>query len=363
MKQRLSNKHKWLKNIHLTADDDLYIGIDAHKKSFHVALWLNDAPAVDFVTTAQTTKLIETLDKLRPAIKRIVYEAGPTGYPLARALQKAHLPVNVVAPSKTPRKPAPDSKTDSLDARKLAEYAAKGLLRNITIPTKQQEAQRQLTRLREQLVRKQSRIKLQIKSFLLQHGIQQPPALRYWSAAAVDQLRNIRLSAHLRYCLDVLLEEFIFIGAQLKDVKGKIKGAFAKTPLAKKVEILATHPGVGQVVATQFATELFKPKRFKHKTELAKYLGLAPSVHQSGQSLRNGPITKTGRPQLRSNLIQAAWIWITCDPYARKAFNRLVHNTGHPNKAITAIARKLAIHLWKMACLNEPYDPVIDKSA
>jgi len=363
MKQRLSNKHKWLKNIHLTTDDDLHIGIDAHKKSFHVALWLNDAPAINFVTGTDTDKLIETLDKLRPAIRRIVYEAGPTGYSLARALQKAHLPVSVVAPSKTPRKPAPDSKTDSLDAKKLAEYAAKGLLRNIAIPTKQQEAQRQLTRLREQLVRKQSRIKLQIKSFLLQHGIQQPPALRYWSAAAVDQLRNIRLSAHLRYCLDTLLEELIFIKAQLKDVKSKINEAFTKTPLAKKVEILATHPGVGQVVATQFATEMFNPKRFKHKTEVAKYVGLAPSVHQSGQSLRAGPITKTGRPQLRSNLIQAAWVWITCDPYAKKTFNRLIRNTGHQNKAITAIARKLAVHLWKMACLNEPYDPVIDKSA
>jgi len=71
----------------------------------------------------------------------IVYEAGPTGYSLARQLQKASLPIKVVAPSKTPRHPARDSKTDRLDCRTLAKYAAKGLLRQIGIPTKQQGLQ------------------------------------------------------------------------------------------------------------------------------------------------------------------------------------------------------------------------------
>ena len=160
----------------------MYVGIDAHKKSLHVALWLNDAPAIDFVMPPDSEKLIDTLNKLRPALRMVVYEAGPTGYSLARAMQNANLPVSVVAPSKTPRQSAPDSKTDSLDARKLAEYAAKGLLRHITIPTIHQEAQRQLTRLREQLVAKQTRVKLQIKGFLLQHGIDQPQDLSRWSA-------------------------------------------------------------------------------------------------------------------------------------------------------------------------------------
>src|SRR4030042_3021457 len=135
----VTKKQKWFNTIRLTQDDDLYIGIDAHKKSLHVALWLNGAPAIDFVSPPDNKKLIETLNKLRPALRMVVYEAGPTGYSLARAMQNANLPVGVVAPSKTPRQAAPDSKTDSLDARKLAAYAAKGLLRHITIPTSHQE--------------------------------------------------------------------------------------------------------------------------------------------------------------------------------------------------------------------------------
>ena len=357
MKTRLSNKQKWLKQIKLTADDELYIGIDAHKESLHIALWLNQAPAIDFVTPANTEKLIATIQRLRPAIRLIVYEAGPTGYSLARKLQNAGLRVCVVAPSKTPRQSAPDSKTDRLDAKKLAEFAAKGLLKPIAIPTKQQEAHRQLTRLREQLVQKLKRTKLQIKSFLLQHGIEQPPGLVFWSLPAIEKLKRLQLSKHLHYCLDTLIEQLLFITAQLKNAEQTIKETFNKTPLAAKTKILITHPGVGPVIASQFATEIFNPKRFKDKTELAKYVGLAPSVRQSGQTLRNGPILKTGRPQLRSNLIQGAWVWVAKDPQARKTFYKLTRNTGHKNKAITAMARKLAIHLWKMICENEPYSP------
>lgn len=351
----VSKKQKWFNAIHLTPADDLYVGIDAHKKSLHVALFLNDAPAIDFVMPPDSEKLIDTLNKLRPALRMVVYEAGPTGYSLARAMQNVNLPVNVVAPSKTPRQSAPDSKTDSLDARKLAEYAAKGLLRHIAIPTRYQEAQRQLTRLREQLVAKQTRVKLQIKGFLLQHGIDQPQGLSSWSATAVEYLKKVRLSEQLRYCLDILLDELSFIIEQRKLTEQRIEEAFSEKPHSTMCKLLTTHPGVGPVIAAQFAAEIFNPRRFTDKTQLAKYVGLAPSVRQSGQMLRDGPILKTGRPQLRCSLIQGAWLWIRKDPNAYNTFCRLIHNTGHKNKAITAMARKLAVHLWKMACDNKPY--------
>src|SRR4030042_2762074 len=115
MKTRLSNKKMWLNTILLSEDDNLYIGIDAHKKSFHIALWLNGTPAIDYVAPPILCKLIETFKKLRPAVRQIVYEADPTGYSLARGLHNANFPVRVVAPSKTPRQAAIDSKTDSLD--------------------------------------------------------------------------------------------------------------------------------------------------------------------------------------------------------------------------------------------------------
>ena len=173
--------------------------------------------------------------------------------------------------------------------------------------------------------------------------------------AAVEYLKNIRLSEPLRYCLDTLSMNFPSSSSRRKLTEQKIKKAFSEKPLSTMCKLLTTHPGVGPVIAAQFAAEIFNPKRFTDKTQLAKYVGLAPSVRQSGQMLRDGPILKTGRPQLRCSLIQGAWLWIRKDPDAYKTFCRLVHNTGHKNKAITAMARKLAVHLWKMACDNKPY--------
>lgn len=357
MKTRLSNKQKWLKEINLTADDELYIGIDVHKKAYHIAFWLNNAPAINFVTPADNKKVLQMFQRFVPAIKLIVYEAGPTGYSLARLLQENKLPVKIAAPSMTPRQAAQQSKTDSLDCKKLAKYAAKSMLKYITIPTKQQEAHRQLTRMRQLLVEKQRRVKQQIKSFLLQHGIPQPQGLAYWSNQAVEKLSQIITSTQLRYCLDLLLEQLQFIKAQVSKLEKETKEYFAKNHIGKKTKLLQTHPGVGPIIARQFATEIFSPKRFKNSTHISKYLGLAPTVKQSGQTLRDGPVSKTGRPVFRSNIVEASWIWIRKDPLALKTYQRILSNTGQKNKAITAMARKLTIHLWKMSCDNKPFIP------
>lgn len=367
MKKTISKKQNWFKQISLTKDDELYVGIDVHKNSYNVAFWLNDAPAIDFVMPADNQKVVNMLDNLRIAMKLVVYEAGPTGYSLARPsslllrrarlLQDAQLPVRVIAPSKTPRQSARESKTDRLDCRRLAQYAAKGLLRPIAIPTRQQESDRQLSRLRQQLVEKQRRVKLQIKSFLLQHGISEPAGLKSWSGAAIAQLAAMTLQQQLRYCLDALLEELSFIKAQIKKTEQRLQETFSSPQYTQKVELLLTHPGVGPVIAGQFCTEIFNPKRFDNSMELAKYVGLSPMVSQSGETQRDGPILKTGRPQLRSNLVEASWIWIRKDPYAYRVYHRILRNTGEKNKAITAMARRLAIHLWKILSENKPYVP------
>lgn len=262
MKATLSKKQRFFNQIKLTKDDDLHIGIDVHKATYHIALYLNGGHAIDFITPADNIKTCMTLKKLKPAIKNIVYEAGPTGYSLARQLQQESLPIQVIAPSKTPQSSARDSKTDRLDGRKLAEYAAKGLLRPIAIPTYRQEADRQLPRLRIQFVKKLKQTKLQIKSFLLQHGI---PGPQRWSQPGIERLNRLQLLDPLRYTLDILVTEYKFLKEKIKDIEQKLEETFTKTTHAKKIQILQTHPGVGAVTSMMFATELFNPRRFNNK--------------------------------------------------------------------------------------------------
>ena len=121
---RLAKVESFFKNVTLTSDDEVFVGVDVHKKSYHVALFLNNMPAIDFRMSAEPKQLDKKLQPIACSIKNIVYEAGPTGYGLARNLIKNNLPASVVATSKTPRPAGADDKTDKLDSIKLAQYAA-----------------------------------------------------------------------------------------------------------------------------------------------------------------------------------------------------------------------------------------------
>ncbi len=157
--------------------------------------------------------VLEWLRPIREHIAGVVYEAGPTGFDLVRRLQAEKMPVKVVAASKLPVARSVDSKSDRLDCRKLALYSAKGLVHPVRIPTAQEETDRQILRIRDQMIRKARTVQQQIKSFLLQHSLAEPKGLRYWSGAAIEALRGLELLPELRFCLDLLLDELCSPGA------------------------------------------------------------------------------------------------------------------------------------------------------
>ena len=84
--KRLTNKQTWFKMQKLTAKDKLYVGLDVHKNSIAVACQLNGRIALTFNTSARHDPLIRELLRVKKALRLIVYEAGPTGFGLARAL-------------------------------------------------------------------------------------------------------------------------------------------------------------------------------------------------------------------------------------------------------------------------------------
>jgi transposase len=355
MQNRLTKKERFFNNINLTADDEVYVGIDVHKVKCHIAIWLNEAIALTFVTPSDNVAIAQMLGKLKPGLKKIVYEAGPTGFSLARTLKLASLPVAVIAPSKTLRPAAVDSKSDRLDCRKLAEFASKDLLTEVAIPTEQEEADRQVVRLRNQLRDKLIRIKQQIKSFLLQHSIPYPIGLDRWTLKSVVSLKKLRLCPQKRFALNMLIDQLEYFQKQIKAVDGQLRKIFKEEHHNRQMKILESHPGIGPITARQYRSEVFSPERFEKSTQLTRYLGLCPRVSQSGQKRIEGRLMKAGQIALRANLVESAWAWVRVDPAAKETFNRLLSNTGEPNKAITAMARRLAVHLWKMLCDDKMY--------
>ena len=262
------------KPLQATKDDHVFVGLDVHKRSIHAGIRINGTLVATFVIPPTVQAVTTLLEGVRDGIRRIVYEAGPSGFGLARGLLKQGFPVDVIAPGKTPQPANQGNKSDRLDCQHLAEYAQKDILRPIAIPTQQEELDRLICRVRDRLVKKQRRIKQQIKSLLLQFGIQEPAGLAHWSMAAVAQLRRLELSWQVAFALNTLLDE-------LDEVKNHISAAethfkkLAQTNRHKQgFDVLKTHPGVGYITAIKFITEIFRPDRFATANRVANTSGL-----------------------------------------------------------------------------------------
>jgi len=131
---------------------EFWVGADVHKRSYHIAIYRVDGKVRTFVCPASPLRLLRKLQSLNGTIAGLAYEAGPTGFSLARMIQAAGIRVIVAAPSRIPRPVLCGAKTDRLDCIKLAEYAAKGMIKSIVIPTEREEAKRSLIRRRHLLV-------------------------------------------------------------------------------------------------------------------------------------------------------------------------------------------------------------------
>ena len=156
----------------------------------------------------------------------------------------------------------------------------------VRVPTEQEEADRQVLRLREQLVRKARSVQQQIKAFLLQHGIAEPQGLARWSDAALEALRGLELLPELRFCLDVMLDELEHARGQVARVTKRLQELAKADRHGAAVADLRSVPGVGPITAMTFRLELPEPERFEHEGQVARMIGLAPQVRQSGQTRR-----------------------------------------------------------------------------
>ena len=346
------------KLVEFCGSDDqgpIWIGLDVDKKSYHFGIRRSDGLSESWVTSADPQVLARQLLPIAKRISLIVYEAGPTGYSLERVLKESGYPVAVIAPSRIPRPVTNQAKTDRLDCLKLAEYAAKGMVKAITTPDKQEGAERGILRRRNQLVDSTRKTKQRIKAFLLFNGIQEEPELRHWSREGIANLSKLDIDPDLKYVLKSLLRELRWAQDELSRIKKRLASIAKRKNHAEAIRNLKTVPGVGDVVAMAFRLELFRPERFKNSGEVGSYLGLAPAVRQSGEKRRGGWLMRSGQTRLRSLLVEAAWMWQAKDPWARGKYRAHLSRCGIAQKAITALARRLAAILWRLSVDNRAY--------
>jgi len=354
-----------------------FVGLDVHKDSVVIAVAESGtAPAsVLAVVPNQRLAILQVLDRLGPARRlRVCYEAGPTGYGLARFLCEGGIRCSVVAPSLIPVRRGCRVKTDRRDAVRLAQYLRSGDLVEVSIPTPQTEALRDLARAREDAVCAGRAARQQLDKFLLRHE-------RSWSQGTKWTQRHWRWVRAQTFPDPVLqrVHEDYQQAAQaaalrIVELTQQIEGLVEQTPLAAMVRALQALRGVALVTAVTVAAEIGDFCRFAQPRSLMGFVGLVPSEHSSGARRRQGAITRTGNKHVRWILTEAAWNYqhgprpskaiarrrAAVSPEVReiaqraeqrlhRRFQRLLQRGKTKNKVVTAIARELLGFIWAIA--------------
>jgi transposase len=362
----------------------LYVGLDVHKMSVDVAI-AEAGTAGEIRYYGRIGGDLEALDKVtrkllaQGAELRFAYEAGPCGYQVYRHLTAQGYSCLVAAPALIPRRPGDRLKNDRRDALALARLLRAGELTAVKVPDADDEAMRDLTRAREDAISVERRAKQRTAALLLRHGRRYPGKTTWgrghWNWLLQQVMDHPAQQIVLQEYLDAVREA----SARVLRLTGQIREMIPNWRRAPWVSAYQALRGVSLIVAATVVAEVGDLSRFSNPKELMAYLGLVPSEHSSGATVRRGRITKTGNGHARRVLVEAAWAYRLRARVTRPLLQR---QEGLPESVrqlawkaqlrlcaryrrfqargkakqtiVTAIARELAAFIWAMGQAVEP---------
>ena len=342
------------------AGQDIFVGIDVHKKSWMVTILSEYTEHKTLSICPKSINLISYLEKFFPGGNYVcAYEAGFSGYWLQQELTKNGIKCLIVNPADVPQSDKDKrNKTDKVDSRRIAKALRSGQLRGIYIPKQEDLELRSLVRTRSMLVRNQTRCKNRIKSLLSLFGIDITEATvqSYWSAGYISKLEETELlGAASKASLLILIEELKNNKIMLNRLNLQLRELSKSTGYSKRIELLKTVPGVGLITAMVLMTELMEINRFKKYDHLVSYAGLMPMEHSSGETIIKSRITPRCNNMLRHVIVESSWIASRKDPALMMAYGSFVRQGIAKNKAIIKIARKLLCRIAHVLREQESY--------
>jgi transposase len=351
-----------------------WVGLDVHARSVVAGVIDVGSGEVRSLRVPSGAEATVAWLKTLPSPVRVVYEAGPTGYRLARGCAEAGISCVVAAPSKI--RPAADRvKTDRRDAERLARLLRLGEITAVRVPGPDEEAARDLVRAREDARGDLMRARHRLSKLLLRHGAVYEATA--WTRAHDAWLRKQRFQGGpLAIVFDECYSRMIDAKTRRDTLDKAITELAASEPYVDVVERLVCLRGVSTLTAFALTVELGDWNRFRPES-LGPFLGLTPSENSSGQRRRQGGITKTGNTHARRLLIEAAWhqrsaprlsitlerrrtgkslaVRAQADSSARRLHGRwhTLEARGKPRLiVVVAVARELAGHCWALATME-----------
>ena len=351
-----------------------FVGLDVHKDSTAIGEAETGREIPRFIGTVgpdlgQLLKALKSLGK--PQAMLVVYEAGPCGYGLVRELRSRGYACEVVAPGKIARRPGERIKTDRRDALTLARLARSGDLVRVIVPDERDEAMRDLSRAREDAMRARLKARQQLKALLLRHG-HRYAGKKSWTLTHERYLATVSFAHPAQDIAFAEYRQAVREGhEQVERLTEALRSQTEHWRMKPLVAALSSLRGIDFVAAVTLAAEIGDFSRFAHPRELMGFLGLVPSEYSTGNTHRQGHITKTGNSHARRMLIEAAWNYrfparisrhlqlrLEGQPRAVREiawraqlrlahrYRRLSSRKLHVNKICVAIARELTGFLW-----------------
>ncbi len=295
------------------------------------------------------------------------YEASGQGFGLYDQLSAAGMECHVLAPTKIARSPrGQKEKTDEKDALDLLELLrghvlAGNRLPTVWIPDAQTRDDRELVRMRLDVGEKITALKAQVQSLLKRCQLRRGPGLgKGWTKAFRGWLQQeladpvvasrSPLGAGGQATLASLLRQLQFLEEEEERLDERVAALACSPRYEARVRAVTKLCGVGMLTAIVFLTELGDLSRFANRRQIAAYLGLVPSINESGQrNDRKGHITHQGSSRVRKVLCQATWARVRYHEQEKTIYERIKAKNPKKKKiAVVASMRRLAVRMWHL---------------
>ena len=314
-----------------------YIGVDLHKTNFVVCFLEADETArtETFPFTSdglsRFTRQLDREDEVAvEATQNIYYFYDQVRPHVARVVVVDTYRFQVIARSK--------KKTDRADAAALARFLKLGWLPEVTVPSEQTRALRQLLEARETLVSARTKLKNMGHAAFSRNGVALTRAAFASRVSRARLLERDELPAHDLVILRACLRQIEELGKEIGALEGEI---IARGKALKGLRRLLQVHGLNLLSAISLLAEIGDIAQFDSSKQLVSYAGLATSTRQSNETVRHGKITKQGRKRLRTTVIQAVLAMVNRTKTPLMEFYQKKKREKGAGKAICATARKL----------------------
>ena len=345
-----------------------YAGLDISNIDTSICIVDQDGNIVKEAKVSSDPSAIDVyLQKTKLTFERIGLEAGALSHWLVNGLRMKKWLVICIDPRFMSAILSTNiNKTDRNDARAIANAIRCKNYREVHIKSIESVQTNCLLTARKMLVHQKAQLRGTIRGILKTFGIKLPKESKFIrndikSALPEEHLPNeYRLSDYVDWsvietlivCIEGLEEQLTVLEHKLNELAHN----------DKVVQRFLTHPGVGVVTAVSFKAEIDDPTRFKKSRSVGAYLGMTPRQFSSGETIKQGRVSKHGSSEVRSLLHEAGVVLITRtkEKSKLKTWGLKKKQKMKTQKTGMAVGRRIAINLHQMWLKDMDFDPQMD---